>query len=41
MSSVELTHGVGEILIEEDALRNRIRELGEEISADTPAATSS
>ena len=34
MSSVELTHGVGEILIEEDALRNRIRELGEEISAD-------
>ena len=34
MSSAELTHGVGEILIEEDALRNRIRELGEEISAD-------
>ena len=34
MSSMELTHGVGEILIEEDALRNRIRELGEEISAD-------
>jgi len=34
MNSVELTHGVGEILIEEDALRNRIRELGEEISAD-------
>jgi len=34
VSSVELTHGVGEILIEEDALRNRIRELGEEISAD-------
>jgi hypoxanthine phosphoribosyltransferase len=34
MSSVELTHGVGEILIEEDALKNRIRELGEEISAD-------
>ena len=34
MSSVELTHGVGEILIDEDALRNRIRELGEEISAD-------
>jgi len=33
-SGVELTHGVGEILIEEDALRNRIRELGEEISAD-------
>ena len=31
---MELTHGVGEILIEEDALRNRIRELGEEISAD-------
>jgi len=34
VNSVELTHGVGEILIEEDALRNRIRELGEEISAD-------
>ena len=34
MKSVELTHGVGEILIEEEALRNRIRELGEEISAD-------
>jgi hypoxanthine phosphoribosyltransferase len=34
VSSVELAHGVGEILIEEDALRNRIRELGEEISAD-------
>jgi hypoxanthine phosphoribosyltransferase len=34
MNSVELTHGVGEILIEEDALRNRIRELGEEVSAD-------
>ena len=34
MSSVELTHGVGEILIEEEALKNRIRELGEEISAD-------
>jgi len=33
-SGVELTHGVGEILIEEDALRNRIRELGEEISTD-------
>jgi hypoxanthine phosphoribosyltransferase len=34
VNSVELTHGVGEILIEEDALRNRIRELGEEISGD-------
>jgi hypoxanthine phosphoribosyltransferase len=34
VKSVELTHGVGEILIEEEALRNRIRELGEEISAD-------
>ena len=34
MSSAELTHGVGEILIEEVALRNRVRELGEEISAD-------
>jgi len=34
MSAAELTHGVGEILIEEEALRNRIRELGEEISAD-------
>ena len=34
MSSTELTHGVGEVLIEEVALRNRVRELGEEISAD-------
>ena len=34
MKSVELTHGVGEILIDEEALRNRIRGLGEEISAD-------
>jgi hypoxanthine phosphoribosyltransferase len=34
VSSTELTHGVGEVLIEEVALRNRVRELGEEISAD-------
>jgi len=34
VKSVELTHGVGEILIDEEALRNRIRGLGEEISAD-------
>jgi hypoxanthine phosphoribosyltransferase len=34
MSSAELTHGVGEVLIEEVALRDRIRELGEEVSAD-------
>jgi hypoxanthine phosphoribosyltransferase len=34
VSSAELTHGVGEVLIEEVALRDRIRELGEEVSAD-------
>jgi hypoxanthine phosphoribosyltransferase len=34
VSSAELTHGVGEVLIEEVALRDRIHELGEEISAD-------
>jgi hypoxanthine phosphoribosyltransferase len=34
MSAAELTHGVGEILIEAEALKNRIRELGEEISVD-------
>jgi hypoxanthine phosphoribosyltransferase len=34
MNSAELTHGVGEVLIEEVALRDRIRELGEEVSAD-------
>jgi hypoxanthine phosphoribosyltransferase len=34
VNSAELTHGVGEVLIEEVALRDRIRELGEEVSAD-------
>jgi hypoxanthine phosphoribosyltransferase len=32
--STDLERGVGEILIEEDALQARIRELGREISAD-------
>ena len=34
MSATELERGVGEILIEEDALQSRIRELGAEVSAD-------
>ena len=33
-SGVELTHGVGEILIDADRLQARIHELGEEITAD-------
>jgi hypoxanthine phosphoribosyltransferase len=34
MSQAELQKGVSETLIEEEALRRRVRELGEEISAD-------
>ena len=34
MSAAELQRAVGEILIEEDALRRRVAELGAEISAD-------
>ena len=34
MSQTELEQAVGEILIDEDALKERIRELGREISAD-------
>ena len=34
MSQTEVERGVGEILIEEDRLQERIRELGREISAD-------
>ena len=34
MSQTELERGVGEILIEEDRLQQRIRELGREISLD-------
>ena len=34
MSQTELERGVGEILIEEDRLQERIRELGRELSAD-------
>src|SRR5215211_2891299 len=34
MSQTEVEQGVGEVLIEEDALQARIRELGREISAD-------
>ena len=34
MSATELERGVSEVLIDEDALRNRIAELGEEISRD-------
>ena len=34
MNGTEVERGVGEILIEEDALQSRIRELGREISAD-------
>ena len=34
MNETEVERGVGEILIEEDALQSRIRELGREVSAD-------
>src|SRR5215204_7099805 len=34
MSQTEVEQGVGEVLIEEDALQARIRELGREISSD-------
>jgi hypoxanthine phosphoribosyltransferase len=34
VSQAELLHGVGDILVDEDALQSRIRELGEEISED-------
>ncbi len=34
MSATELERGVSEVLIDEEALRNRIAELGEEISRD-------
>jgi hypoxanthine phosphoribosyltransferase len=34
MSQAELQQGVGEILVDEDALQARIRELGREISSD-------
>ena len=34
MSQAELQRGVGEILVDEDALQGRIRELGREISED-------
>src|SRR5215217_9382345 len=34
MSQTEVEQGVGEVLIEEDALQKRIRELGREVSAD-------
>ena len=34
VTQTELEKGVGEILIEEDALQARIRELGAEVSAD-------
>ena len=34
MSQTELEQGVGEVLIDEETLRNRIAELGEEVSAD-------
>ena len=34
MSQTELEQGVGEVLIEEDRLQERIRELGREISSD-------
>src|SRR5262245_51224731 len=34
MSQTELQRGVGEILVDEDALQTRIRELGSEISGD-------
>src|SRR5438552_14214830 len=34
MNETEVERGVGEILIEEDALQSRIRELGRELSSD-------
>ena len=34
MSQTELERGVGDVLVDEDALRTRIAELGEEISSD-------
>ncbi|MGN6797740.1 MAG: phosphoribosyltransferase, partial [Gaiellaceae bacterium] len=34
MSQTELERGVGEVLIDEDRLQERIRELGHEISSD-------
>jgi len=34
MSQTELERGVGEILVDEDALQTRVRELGHEISED-------
>ena len=34
MSQTELERGVAEVLIEEDTLRARVEELGEEISRD-------
>ncbi len=34
MSQTELERAVSEVLIEEDALRNRVAELGDEVSAD-------
>ena len=34
MSQTELERGVGEILVDEDALQTRVRELGREISED-------
>jgi len=34
MTQTELERAVGEVLIEEDAIQGRIRELGAEISAD-------
>jgi hypoxanthine phosphoribosyltransferase len=34
VSQTELSRAVGEVLVEEDALRRRIAELGDEISAD-------
>ena len=33
MSQTELERGVGEVLIDEDRLQERIRELGDELSA--------
>ena len=40
VSQTELERGVGEILIDEDALQERIRELGEEISVRLRRAAS-
>ena len=39
MSAAELQRAVGEVLIEEDALRRRVAELGAEISADYAGRT--